>query len=89
MTTSNIDAYDTPVVRGEADAAAVRPRQSLKVRSLTLEADPLFRSVRPLVQAATDQDAKAASSRISPTVDWNTVRMIDRLAAHLIGQRYE
>ena len=89
VTASNIDAYDTPVAGTRADAAAVRPRQGVKVRSLASKSGLFVRSVRPLVQTATDQDAKAARDRIGPAINRDTVRMVGRLAAHLVGQRYE
>jgi len=89
LNTSNIDAYNTPVAGGRQRCGGFDRVRASWGNRLLWKADAWLRSVRPLVQAATDQDAKTAGDRIGPAIDWDTVRMIGRLAAHLVGHRYE
>jgi len=89
LNTSNIDAYNTLVAGGRQRCGGFDRVRASWGNRLLWKLDAWLRSVWPLVQAATDQDAKTARDRIVPAIDWDTVRMIGWLAAHLIGQRYE
>ena len=76
---SNINAQATPPLTGK----------KLGVLQWRLQQADLLRSVWPVGQAATDQNAQSTRDRVRPTVNRNPIGVIAGFAADLVSQRYK